>query len=174
MADRSPDDFPVLVSPHLPPTPTKMKESSLHPLMGTLQHISNYWAGIQRLRVRERKELWSARVHGGSSESVRLLGAILKRCKVRVRVSSTQLSPSELFIKTPHSSFSCYLNVINLAQPGNIKDCGGSRSIFIWRGKKTISLTSPGKTLTCWQFRVGGGQKRNPNVLVLVLWNGMF
>lgn len=48
-------------------------------------------------------------------------GAVLRRCKVRVRVSSTQLSPSELFRKIPHSSFSCYLNIINLARPGKLK-----------------------------------------------------
>lgn len=87
-------------------------------------------------------ELWSARVHGGSSRPV-FAGAIPRRCKVRVRVSSTQLSPSELFLKIPLDSFSCYLNIINLAQPGKLKAYRGFHSIFIWQdgeGKKAFYL----------------------------------
>lgn len=101
--------------------------------------------------------------------------AILERCKVRVRVSSTQLSPSELFIKIPNSSFSCYLNIINLAQPGNLKACGGFHSIFVWQKRKRKKNPNlffsdfAGQNLNVLTVLRGKKREWNPNVLVLVL-----
>lgn len=128
--------IPLLLSPHLFPWRWKKTVCSYllgccNTLVATAMVFKDCWcvcvrqseAGSQRALTCAHAYMWVWVTGSSMSVYVHLcvLVDILKRCKVKVHVSSTQLSPSELFIKIPHSSFSCCLSTINLAKPVNLK-----------------------------------------------------
>lgn len=115
MAVCLPDDFHPC-APISSSIPVKMKENSLQLLTGTLQHISGYCPSLQRLpacvcerqsETRGQRALTCASVfkcywsqYIVVCVSVCTSADILKRCRVKVHVILTQLSPPQLFIKS--------------------------------------------------------------------------
>lgn len=99
--------------------------------------------------VRVRPSLCVGSVRAG----VCLPADIVKRCKVKVRVSSTQLSPSELFIKIPRSPFQLLFEHHQSGTAGGPQGCrgfhchrAGESSDKKRRGRK-INSSSPTDTI---------------------------